>query len=141
VSGYLLDTNVISEVTHAKPDVRVENWLDSVEESELHLSVLTLGGIWKGLNLLPRSKKQAHLRTWFDRDLASRFAGRILPIDGSIAVRWGMITANAYRNGAPLPVIDGLLAATALQHDLILVTRNVADFSAVQIELLNPWRP
>jgi predicted nucleic acid-binding protein len=139
VTGFLLDTNVISESVRAEPDVRVLAWLDSVQEDLLYLSVLTLGEIRQGIARLTQGKRRLRLERWLDVDLRARFAGRIVPVDENIARRWGGLTADAQRAGAPLSVVDGLLAATALESDLILATRNVRDFVRLGVALSNPW--
>jgi predicted nucleic acid-binding protein len=139
VTGFLLDTNVISESVRAEPDVRVLAWLDSVQEDLLYLSVLTLGEIRQGIARLTQGKRRLRLERWLDVDLRARFAGRIVPVDENIARRWGGLTAGAQRAGAPLSVVDGLLAATALESDLILATRNVRDFVRLGVALSNPW--
>jgi len=139
MSGFLLDTNCISEVVRKKPDPRVLQWLDATDESILHLSVMTLGEIRKGIAGLAQSRRQTLLETWLELDLKSRFSGRILPIDAFIADRWGLLSAEAKRRGKSLSAIDGLLAATALHHNLTIVSRNVDDFSGTQVPVLNPW--
>jgi len=139
VSGFLLDTNVISELTRPEPDARVSLWLDTVDESLLFLSVLTLGEIRKGLSALGSAQRRARLEVWLVAELTTRFANRLLSIDAGIADRWGRLAGEAKRAGKPLPVIDGLLAATALHHDLKIVTRNTRDFAIHRVESLNPW--
>ena len=139
MSGFLLDTNCISEFVRKKPDPLVLLWLDAADESILYLSVLTLGEIRKGVAGLPQSRSQTLLETWLELDLKSRFSGRILPIDRFIADRWGLLSAEAKRRGKSLSAIDGLLAATALHHNLTIVSRNVDDFSGTQVPILNPW--
>ena len=137
--GYLLDTNIISEVRKKNPEPRVTDWMEATDESLLHLSVLTLGEIRRGAAQLPQDKQRTQLETWLEVDLQARFARRILPIDAGVADRWGWICAEAKRKGMTLPVIDGLLAATALHHNLTIVSRNVKDFVNTQVPVLNPW--
>jgi predicted nucleic acid-binding protein len=139
MSGFLLDTNCISELVRSKPEPRVLSWMNAADESLLYLSVLTLGEIRKGVAGLPQSKRRTHLESWLEVDLQARFAGRILPIDAPIADRWGVLVAEAKRKGRPLSVIDGLLAASALHHNLTIVSRNVDDFADTQATTLNPW--
>jgi len=141
MSGFLLDTNCISEVVRTKPEPRVLEWMEAAEESLLYLSVLTLGEIRKGAARLPQGKRRTHLESWLELDLQARFSGRILPIDGSIADRWGWLAAEAKRKGRALSAIDGLLAATALHHNLTIVSRNVSDFAGTQVPVANPWEP
>jgi predicted nucleic acid-binding protein len=140
VSGFLLDTNIISELRTKNPEPRVMDWMEAADEGLLHLSVLTLGEIRKGAALLPQDRRRTQLETWLEIDLQARFAGRILPINSAIADRWGWIAAEAKRKGMTLPVIDGLLAATALHHNLTIVSRSVKDFVQTHVPVLNPWQ-
>jgi len=139
VSGYLLDTNVVSELTKLRPEPQVVSWFHATSEELLYLSVLTIGEIRKGINSLPRSNKRVLLESWLGNDLVLRFAGRILEVNLDIAERWGLISAQAKLAGTPLAVIDGLMAATALHHNLTLVTRNTKDVQVAGISTLNPW--
>ena len=139
MSGFLLDTNVISELVKPKPDSRVTAWVDSVDENLLYLSVLTLGEIRKGVALLQDASRRVTLEAWLDSELALRFAHRILPIDQVVADRWGKMAARASMAKSPLPTIDGLLAATAADHDLTLVTRNIRDVAVTGVPVFNPW--
>lgn len=138
MSGFLLDTNVVSELVRPAPEPRVTAWISATDENLLYLSVLTLGEIRKGAARVRNASRRAALQAWLERDLSMRFAGRILSIDASVADRWGYVAGQA-RPDAPLPVIDGLLAATALHHNLTLVTRNVKDVSGTGAPLFNPW--
>jgi len=101
--------------------------------------VLTLGEIRKGMHRLRAGRRRGRLESWLQVDLPSRFQDRILPIDAAIADRWGRISAIATAKGKPVPVIDGLLAATAIHHNLTLVTRNSSDVSGTGVATLNPW--
>lgn len=139
MSGFLLDTNVISELVKPKPELKVTRWIDATDESLLYLSVLCLGEIRKGIAALPVASRRVSLEAWLDHDLILRFAGRILDIDRAVADRWGRMTAKSITANSPLPVIDGLLAATAMQHNLTLVTRNTKDVSVTGVALFNPW--
>jgi len=100
------------------------------------LSVLTLGEIGKVL----LGKRRTHLETWLEVELQARFSGRIVPIDSAIADRWGLLASEAKRKGKGLPIIDGLLAATALHHNLTVVSRNASDLTNTQVQVLNPWQ-
>jgi predicted nucleic acid-binding protein len=140
VSGYLLDTNVISELVKLRPEAKVVSWVQTTSEELLYLSVLTIGEIRNGIDSLPRSNKRGLLESWLANDLVLRFAGRILQVNLEIADRWGIISARAKIAGAPLAVIDGLMAATALHHNLTLVTRNTKDVRVAGISMLNPWQ-
>ena len=139
MSGFLLDTNTVSELVSVKPNQRVAEWLEASDENQLYLSVMTLGEIRQGVAALPQSKKRTLLETWLEVDLQSRFAGRILPVDREVADRWGWLMAESQGKGMTLPVVDCLLAATALQHNLIVVTRNVSDFGLTGLSVVNPW--
>lgn len=136
MSGFLLDTNVISEPIRAKPEPRVLEWIRSTDENLLYLSVLTLGEIRKGIGLHPDRGRRVKLEAWLAGELVPRFGARILTVDENVADRWGRITAEA---GQPVSVIDALLAATALEHNLTLVTRNTQDVSALPVSTFNPW--
>jgi predicted nucleic acid-binding protein len=139
MSGFLLDTNCISELIRSRPEPRVVDWLRAADESLLYLSVLTLGEIRRGAAFLPQSKRRTQLEIWLESDLQVRFSGRILGVDEPIADRWGWLTAEAKRRGRSLAAIDGLLAATALHHNLTMVSRDVSDFAGAQVAVLNPW--
>ncbi len=139
MSGFLLDTNCISEVVSLKPDVNVLTWLNQVDERTLYLSTLTLGEIRKGIVALVDGKRRTQLEAWLEIDLRKRFSDRILPVDAAVADRWGMLTGDLKRKGKPMPIIDAIIAATALQNNLTLVSRNVSDFKNLEIPVLNPW--
>jgi predicted nucleic acid-binding protein len=141
MSGYLLDTNCISEVVRIRPEPRVAAWIDATDESLPYLSVLTLGEIRKGLAALSQGKRRTQLETWLDVQLRARFSGKILSIDSHVADRWGWLAATAKPSGKALSVVDGLLAATALHHNLTIVSRNITDFAHLQVPVLNPWQP
>jgi toxin FitB len=140
MSGFLLDTNCISELVRTNPEPRVLEWIGAADESLLYLSVLTLGEIRKGIALLPASKRRTTLELWLDKELQARFERRILAVDKTIADHWGVLAATAKRSGKALAVVDGLLAATALHHDLTIVSRNVTDFEGTQVPMINPWQ-
>ena len=139
MSGFLLDTNIISELVKPKPEANVTEWVENTDESLLYLSVLTLGEIRRGIAALPQSRRRATLEAWLDKDLRARFDGRILVIDQEVADRWGLLTAAARNSGIVLPVIDGLLAATALEHNLTLVTRDTGQIPSIGVAVFNPW--
>ena len=130
---YLIDTNMLSEARRGSPQAL--GWMRSVDPDRLHLSVITLGEIMRGIALKERSDPQAaaHLSAWLTR-LRHDHAARILPVTDRVAVEWGRLSALRPRGGA-----DGLIAATAIVHDLVVVTRNVADFADSGAACLNPW--
>lgn len=135
----LLDTSAVSELVKKVPDHGVVDWLARQDEETIYLSVLTLGELEKGIAKLRASPRRDQLQRWLRGDVAARFADRLLPVDLSVAVRWGALTADAEKRGVPLPVIDSLIAATALEHGLSVVTRNVADFGRCGVRCVNPW--
>lgn len=135
--SYLVDTNVVAELARREPEPRVVAWFRDVPESALHLSVLTLGELRKGVESLGDTRRRERLRTWLEHDLAEWFGERLLPISAAVADRWGRLLAQA---GRPLPAVDSLLAATAIHHELRIVTRNEKDFSVPGLEVINPWR-
>ena len=139
MSGFLPDTNCISELVRARPEPRVTEWLQAADERMLYLSVLTVGEIRKGLAALPQGRRRTHLETWVEVELQARFSGRILGIDAAVADRWGLLAAEAKRKGTPLAIVDGLLAATALHHNLTIVSRNARYFVSARAPVLNPW--
>jgi toxin FitB len=139
MSGFLLDTNVLSELIKPKPDGNVLRWIEETDESILFLSVLTLGEIRNGIARLGHGARRAKLESWLQADLRTRFQGRLLPINEAIADRWGTISARAAAKGKPVPVVDGLIAATALHHNLTLVTRDSSDVAGTGVGTVNPW--
>ena len=134
--SYLLDTNVISELRKGKrAEPRVSNWFDGLADQEIYLSVLTIGEIRRGVESVRRRDPDSAtaLESWLAR-VAETHRDRILPVDRAIAEEWGRMSVPD-----PLPVVDGLLAATAKVVGLTLVTRNVAHVEATGVELLNPF--
>jgi len=140
VNGWLLDTNVIAELAKRHGTARVQAWATARDEALLFLNILTLGEYDKGLhNLLPESPLRLHIAASIAA-LEVRFAGRILPLSDAIVRRWGTVSGAVKRLTGQTPtVIDTLLAATAIEHDLCLVTRNVRDVRHSGAMLLNPW--
>jgi predicted nucleic acid-binding protein len=139
MSGFLLDTNIPSELTRLRSEPKVEAWLDAADDEQLFLSVVTLGEILKGLTILPDGKRRDQIENWLENTLRPWFEGRVLPVDVAIAERWGMLAGQCHLKGMPLNMTDGLIAATALEHDLTVVTRNVKDFKGLGVQVLNPW--
>jgi toxin FitB len=140
-SGYLLDTNVVSELMRPRADRRVVAWVAATPEELMHLSVITIGEVRKGIDLIDEDEpRRAALQTWLDRDLRVRFAGRLLPFDDGGAERWGQLEALARRQRLTLPTVDAQLAATAMHHGLTFVTRNTADIRPTGVPVFSPWR-
>ena len=122
-----------------RPKASVVSWIRERNEDELFLSVITVGELGKGIAKLPDSAKRAKLEQWIRRELADRFRDRLLVIDSSVAARWEGIVGASEARGQPLPVIDSLIAATGLQHDLTVVTRNTDDLERCGAHCFNPW--
>jgi predicted nucleic acid-binding protein len=138
-NGYLLDTNAISELTKPRPNNGFLQWLGTVPEYRLYLSVLTIGELVSGVDRLPDSNKKRDLWIWLSGDLVARFGERIVPVDFDAAHLWGRLEGEARAKGTVLPAVDTLLAATALRHGLAIVTRNARDFTNLPIRVENPW--
>jgi toxin FitB len=140
VTGWLLDTNVVASLIAPNGAPSVKAWAASQTESRLYLSVLTLGEYDKGIaNLVANHPHRARYIAARD-SLEARFEGRILPVSNNIVRRWGAISGRVRRDtGHPPPVIDTLMAATAIEHLLCLVTRNVSDIVETGAEYYNPW--
>jgi predicted nucleic acid-binding protein len=126
MNGFLVDTNVVSEFNRrGVPDPGVRRWLEAADPEFLYVSVLTLGEIRLGIELLQPGERRNRLEWWLAHDLLEWFEGRILPVDEAVA--------------GPLSMVDALLAATALRHDLTVVSRNVGDFAIDGLKVVNPW--
>ena len=138
MSGFLLDTNIPSELIRSRPDPRVDDWVKRQSVPSLFLSVIAVGELRRGFELLPRGERRVRLEQWLERDLLVWFRDRILPVTQGIADRWGVLDAQRQLKGAPLNTADGLIAATALEHGLTVVTRNTKDFDGLGVPL-NPW--
>jgi len=136
---YLLDTCVISELVKPKPNTNVVEWVEKCDEDSVFISVLTLGEIQKGISKLADEHKRNGIQRWLDTELRERFSDRILPISEDIALTWGMTEGEAEAKGSPIPAIDGLIGATAIAHNLTVVTRNVNDIAATGARVLNVW--
>jgi predicted nucleic acid-binding protein len=137
--SYLIDTCCISELVKKKPSPNVVKWFADQDELSMFLSIITFGELRKGIEKLPDLKKKKELNRWIKEDLKHRFKNRILNINFEEANKWGEILAAAEKNGSPLPAIDSLIAATALVHDLSVVTRNTKDMEGSGVEVINPW--
>ncbi len=137
--SFLLDTSVISELVKKSPHAPVLEWLEAQDEMTLYLSVITIGEIEKGIARLSASAHRTRLQSWLRRDLIERFDNRLLSLDLRAVTRWGVLVGESEKRGVPLPVIDSLIAATALVHGLTVVTRNVGDFDRCGVQCLNLW--
>jgi toxin FitB len=136
---YLLDTCIISEFVKPNPEPKVIDWLNAIDPNQVFLSVVTIGEIQFGISLRPPSNRRTELEIWLNQSLFEQFANRILSLDTDIFLTWGQMTAQQRQQGKPMGVMDSLIAAVALRHRMVLVTRNVSDFSAPELSLLNPW--
>lgn len=139
MNAWLLDTNVPSESIRSLPNSKVEAWIRAQEDKSLHFSVITIGELRKGLALAPEGRRRSDLLRWLEQDLIPAFEGRILPVTNTIAEKWGTLSAQRQLAGKPLGMADGLIAATALEHGLTLVTRNGRDFDQLGVRIVNPW--
>lgn len=144
--SYLLDTCIISKLRklNKSPDAKLENWMKKHNGTSYFISVLTLGEIQYGINKLNLKKdhekqKRLILENWFHEDLIPRFNDRTLPISPEIAFVWGKLNGENQQNGYVIPVVDGLIASTAIVHNLTVVTENINDFLKTGSRVFNPW--
>ncbi len=137
---FLLDTNVVSEWTKPSPHAGVIRWLAEVDEDEVFLSVVTIAEIQHGIERLPKGARRKRLEWWLGEELLPRFEGRLLAVDVAVAKAWGSLVASSRAAGGASSIMDAFLAATAKVHGLTFVTRNVADFAALDQSVFNPWR-
>ncbi|MGL4440981.1 MAG: type II toxin-antitoxin system VapC family toxin [Bosea sp. (in: a-proteobacteria)] len=135
----LLDTNVLSELVRPQAEQRLLNWIDSMDEDQTFISVITVAEIRSGIASLPPSRKRDALDAWLRFQLLERYRDRILPITTQIADQWGEFAGRAKRAGKPLGVMDGFIAATAAVKGLVVATRNTRDFSTLDVSCFNPW--
>jgi len=138
MSGYLLDTCVFAEYSKPRPNGRVIDWIDSLDQDSQYISILSVGEMEKGIARLPSSKRRQSLETVLD-GIITNFERRILDLDVPILRRWGKMIGALELRGRVLPVADSLIAATALEHDLTIVTQNTRDFIDTKAEVLNIW--
>jgi toxin FitB len=138
---HLLDTCVISELVKPVPDANLLRWFAEHDEDSLYLSVLSIGELERGIAKLPASRKKTRLGAWVREDMVQRFEGRLLAIDLAVVQRWGAMAGASERRGRPLPVVDSLIAATAVEHQLHVVSRNVDDFERCGVKCISPWVP
>ncbi|GMV32917.1 MAG: VapC toxin family PIN domain ribonuclease [Chloroflexi bacterium] len=137
---YLLDTCVVSELISKQPNSDVIEFVDGLDPEDVFLSVITVGEIAKGIEKLPKSRRKQDLLTWLEEELLIRFEGNIISLDIGVLMRWGELAAKLEGVGVTLPAIDALIAATALTHNMTIVTRNESDFENTGVEIINPWR-
>ncbi len=137
--NYLLDTCLISELVKKEPHPAVLRWLDEQDEQRLFISVLVLGELNKGVAKLAAGSRKEALLSWVEHDLAERFEGRIVGLDLETAILWGRMQGEAETAGEKLPVMDSLIAATAMRNGCTVVTRNVRDMQRCGAPVFNPW--
>ena len=137
--SYLLDTCVLSELTRRKPNASVTKWIESREETGLFMSTLVLGELARGVSRLEDSPKKRRLQAWLYTDLCDRFRGRILSVTPEVALQWGALAGTLDAAGYTIPIVDGLLGATAIVHSLVVVTRNTEHIRPTGAPVLNPW--
>lgn len=136
--GVLLDTCVLSELRLPEGEPRVRQRVDAFETEAIYVSAITLGEVAKGVALLADGRRKEELASWL-LVVEQHYAGRVLPIDLDVARIWGEVTARAQRQGFNIPILDGLIAATALAHGLHVMTRNTKDFIATGALIIDPW--
>ena len=139
MSGFLLDTNVPSELIRPHPEPRVKTWIAAQSLDASFISAVSFGELRKGITLRSPGKRRTELELWLETDLSVLFFGRILPVIRSTAERWGELEGQCQMKGTPLNAGDGLIAATAIEHDLTVVTRNVKDFAGLGVAIFDPW--
>ena len=140
MKGYLIDTNVLCEGAKRSPEPAVTAWLTGTATEDQYVSVLTMGEVQRGVSKSASATQKRRLAEWLRDGLLREFEGRILPVDWPVAQAWAVLTSKSEAHGRTLPVIDALLAATALVHELTVVTRNARDFDGTGVRVLNPWK-
>ncbi len=136
---YLLDTNAVSEWVKPRPDPGLVEWLAACDEDRIYLSVVTLAELRRGIARLEVGRRRSQLDVWLRDELPQRFDGRILPVTPAVADVWGALVAEREALGRPISAMDAFIAATTRVHEMVLVTRNEADFQFSLKALLNPW--
>ena len=136
---FLLDTNVITELAKPQPHPHVTEWVDKHSAMDLAISALTLGELTRSVRSYASVSRREELSKWIADDLPRQFRGRLYDMDEEVVTEWGKLAADSKLQGRELPVIDGLLLATAKVHGLTFVTRNESDCAARGIDVLNPW--
>ncbi len=136
MTGWLLDTNIVSELARREPDERVVTFLAGIEDG--FLSVISLHELTYGVQRRPRDQRRADLANWLSV-LETRYADRFLPVDQLVANSAAELRAHAASNGSIVHLADALIAATAVIHRLSIATRNVNDFAGFGLHIINPW--
>lgn len=137
--SYLLDTNVVSEVSKGVPNPKVMAWLDAQPGHLLHITSFTVGEVEQGIDKLPDGAKRRRLMAWWQESVDVTFAGRILPFAAEEARMWARLVSDLNKAGTTIPIVDTMIAAVCRVHGLVMVTRNVSDMGRCGVKLLNPW--
>jgi predicted nucleic acid-binding protein len=135
---FLLDTTVLSEQVRLAPDAGVARWLERQSAALIYLSVVSVGEVTSGMAHRPDDRRNHRIRGLLDAAIES-LDERVLPVSLEVSRKWGELNGDALRRGQPLPTIDSLIAATALVHDLVVVTRNTRHFERCGARVLSPW--
>ncbi len=138
--NFLLDTNIVSESVKPRPNAGVMDWLAEADEDRIFISAVTIAEIRYGIERLPNGIRRRRLDEWLTHEVPLRFEDRILPVDVNVGDDWGRIMARGRAAGRPVAAMDAFIAATSERYKLVLATRNVSDFEALGIRLVNPWR-
>lgn len=136
---FLLDTNVVSETIRPRPEPRVLDWLEARRPADLFLAAQTIGELVRGARKIGEGPRRERFERWIEVDLTRQFEGRVLPFDRDVAAIWGRLMGDGDRTGRTPAAADTQIAAVAIRHGLVLVTRNVKDFERFDLTLLNPW--
>lgn len=137
--NFLLDTNIVSEGTRPRPNPGVALWLANVDEDRTFLSVVTFAEVRFGIASMPGGRRRDRLENWLHDELAPRFAERVFQIDFRVADAWGIVVARAKAVGRPIQSMDAFIAATAVIHDLTVVSHDRYDFAAIDVRAIDPW--
>ena len=138
--AYLLDTCTVSELGKPRPDRKVRDALLALPREELHMSAITLGEIEYGIRLRPESAERSRLTEWLNVSVLAVFGERIVPVDSFVALCWGQLIAELKQRGMKMQLQDSLIAASAREFHLIIVTRNESDFAHAGVQVYNPWK-
>ena len=136
---YLLDTNIISEFIAKQPNQKVLDFVTSLDENDVYLSVITIGEIKFGIQKVQNQTKKEQLLLWLENDLLQRFKGKIVDIDTETMLTWGELNQHLQSIGRVIPIVDSLIASSCVSKDFTLITRNVKDFYNFDLEIINPF--
>jgi hypothetical protein len=139
VTGYLLDTNVVSEMFKDRPSKKVTSFIDETPLDQLYVSVVTIAEIRLGVEIAENPDKRAAIAAWLRNNLRTLFENRILPMTEDVLVQWRLMQHRARKRNHTFPEPDLMIAATAAHHGLTVATRDVSDFGGMGVPLLNPW--